>query len=44
MPVELVSPDAVDADAMRKSLNDATAKSSDHFDRYNAELSYVPGK
>ena len=33
-----------DADAMRKSLNDATARSSDHFDRYNADLSYVPGK
>lgn len=33
-----------DAGAMRKSLNDAVAKSSDHFDRYNADLSYVPAK
>lgn len=33
-----------DAGAMRKSLNDAIAKSSDHFDRYNADLSYIPGK
>jgi hypothetical protein len=33
-----------DADAIRKSLNDAIAKSPDHFDKYNAELSYTAGK
>lgn len=33
-----------DAGAIRKSLNDAIAKISDHYDRYNADLSYVPGK
>ena len=33
-----------DADTMRKSLNDAIAKVSDHYDRYNADLSYIPGK
>lgn len=32
------------ADAIRKSLNDAIAQTSDHFDRYNAELSYTAGK
>ena len=33
-----------DADAMRKSLGDAVAKSSDHYDRYDASLSYNAGK
>jgi hypothetical protein len=33
-----------DADAMRKSLGDAIAKTSDHFDKDNAELSYAAGK
>ena len=33
-----------DADAIRKSLNDAIAKASDHFDKYNAELSYTVSK
>lgn len=33
-----------DADAMRKSLDDSVAKSSDHFDRYSADLSYAAGK
>lgn len=32
------------ADAIRKSLNDAIAKSPDHFDKYNADLSYTAGK
>lgn len=33
-----------DADAIRKSLGDAIAKSSDHYDRYDASLSYTAGK
>lgn len=33
-----------DADATRKSFNAAVGKSSDHFDRYNASLSYIAGK
>lgn len=33
-----------DADALRKSLDDSIKKVSDHFDRYNADLSYVAGK
>lgn len=33
-----------DADAIRKSLNDAVAKAPDHFDKYNADLSYTAGK
>ncbi len=33
-----------DADAIRKSLNDAIAKDPDHFDKYNAELSYTAAK
>ncbi|WHZ19002.1 MAG: hypothetical protein OJF55_001151 [Rhodanobacteraceae bacterium] len=33
-----------DADALRKSLDDAIAKTSDHFDKYNADLSYTAGK
>ncbi|MBD8873774.1 hypothetical protein [Rhodanobacter sp. DHB23] len=32
------------ADAIRKSLDDSIAKASDHFDRYNADLSYTAGK
>jgi len=32
------------ADAIRKQLNDAIAKAPDHFDKYNAELSYNAGK
>lgn len=32
------------ADAIRKSFNDAVAKAPDHFDKYNAELSYTAGK
>lgn len=33
-----------DAEAMRKSFNDAIAKSSGHFDSYSADLSYIPSK
>ena len=33
-----------DADAIRKQLNDAIAKAPDHFDKYNADLSYTAGK
>lgn len=33
-----------DADSIRKSLSDAIAKASDHFDKYNADLSYTAGK
>lgn len=32
------------ANAIRKSLNDAIAKAPDHFDKYNAGLSYTAGK
>ncbi|MGH8113587.1 MAG: hypothetical protein ACREPS_00835 [Rhodanobacteraceae bacterium] len=32
------------ADAIRKSLNEAIAKAPDHFDKYNADLSYTAGK
>lgn len=32
------------ADAIRKSLNDAIVKVPDHFDKYNADLSYTAGK
>jgi hypothetical protein len=32
------------ADAIRKSLNDAVAKAPDHFDKYNADLSYTAEK
>lgn len=33
-----------EADAIRKSLDDSIAKLSDHFDRYDAQLSYIAGK
>lgn len=33
-----------DTDALRKSFNDSVAKISDHFDSYNADLSYIAGK
>lgn len=33
-----------EADSIRKSLDDSIAKMSDHFDRYNAQLSYIAGK
>lgn len=33
-----------DASAIRKSFGDAVAKTSDHYDRYSAELSYTAGK
>ncbi|MGH8113588.1 MAG: hypothetical protein ACREPS_00840 [Rhodanobacteraceae bacterium] len=33
-----------EADAIRKSLDDSIAKMSDHFDKYNTELSYIAGK
>ncbi|TAN04116.1 MAG: hypothetical protein EPN36_09950 [Rhodanobacteraceae bacterium] len=33
-----------DADAIRKSLDDTIAKAPDHFDKYNADLSYTAGK
>lgn len=33
-----------EADALRKSLNDAIDKTSEHIDRYNAELTYSAGK
>jgi len=33
-----------DTDALRKSLGDSIAKAPDHFDRYNADLSYTAGK
>lgn len=33
-----------DADAIRKSLDDSIAKSSEHIDSYNAGLSYIAGK
>lgn len=33
-----------DADAIHKSLNGAIARATDHFDRYNADLSYTAGK
>lgn len=33
-----------DADALRKSLDDSIAKASDHFDKYNADLSYTAGQ
>ena len=32
-----------EADALRKSINDATAKMSEHVDSYNPDLSYIPG-
>jgi len=32
------------ADAIRKSLNDSIARAPDHFDKYNADLSYTAGK
>ena len=41
--VEGVYGKAATAD-IRKSLSDAIAKSSDHADRYNADLSYIAGK
>jgi hypothetical protein len=34
----------IEADTIRKSLDDSIAKTSDHFDKYNAELSYIAGK
>lgn len=34
----------VQARAIRKSLDDSIAKMSDHFDRYDIELSYIAGK
>jgi hypothetical protein len=33
-----------DADAIRKALDDSIAKAPDHFDKYNADLSYTAGK
>lgn len=33
-----------DADAIRKSFGDSLAKSSEHYDRYDASLSYAAGK
>jgi hypothetical protein len=33
-----------EADAIRSTLDNSIAKSPDHFDRYNAELSYIAGK
>ncbi|MGH8397093.1 MAG: hypothetical protein ACRETA_02455 [Gammaproteobacteria bacterium] len=33
-----------EVDTIRKSLDDAIANVSDHFDKYNAELSYIAGK
>lgn len=33
-----------DADAIRKSLDDSFAKASDHYDKYNADLSYTASK
>lgn len=33
-----------EANAIRKSLDDAIAKISDHFEQYNADLSYIAGK
>lgn len=33
-----------DADAIRKALDDSFAKASDHYDKYNADLSYTAGK
>lgn len=33
-----------EADTIRKSLDDSIAKMSDHFDKYDAELSYIAGK
>lgn len=33
-----------EANAIRKSLDDAIVKMSDHFDMYNADLSYIAGK
>ena len=33
-----------DTDALRKSLNDSVKDSSSHVDRYDADLSYLPGK
>ncbi|MGH8213706.1 MAG: hypothetical protein ACREPP_10820 [Rhodanobacteraceae bacterium] len=33
-----------DADALRKSINDAIKTSSEHIDSYNADLSYTAGK
>lgn len=32
-----------DADALRQSINGAVAKTSEHVDSYNADLSYIPG-
>lgn len=32
-----------EADTVRKALDDAIAKMSDHFDKYDAELSYIAG-
>lgn len=33
-----------DTDAIRNSLDDSFAKASDHYDKYNADLSYTAGK
>jgi hypothetical protein len=33
-----------EADTIRKSLDDSIAGMSDHFDKYNAQLSYIAGK
>jgi hypothetical protein len=33
-----------EADAIRKSLDGSIAKLSDHFDKYNAQLSYIAGR
>lgn len=33
-----------EADAIRSTLDNAIAKSPDHFDRYDADLSYIAGK
>jgi hypothetical protein len=33
-----------EADTIRKSLDDSIAKLSDHFDKYNVQLSYIAGR
>jgi hypothetical protein len=33
-----------EADIIRKSLDESIAKVSDHFDKYNAQLSYIAGR
>ncbi|HKZ11474.1 MAG TPA: hypothetical protein VJL61_12325 [Rhodanobacteraceae bacterium] len=33
-----------DTDALRKSFGESIAKAPDHFDKYNADLSYSAGK